>query len=142
MGKIAFVTGVSHHHSEIYSDIARQWALRELATAPYLYAAQLRGLLANRRRFKSVSELSDEDFLHGVYMALCDHFNGGCEIEDLTDEVCELLGLRPTGIPSRESVLREKREAARARREEQRLAQEAARRAQWEAQYARRDGHR
>jgi hypothetical protein len=124
MEQVWMISGVATDHC-IDSEIARAWTIRVLDDVPYLYANQLRGVIANRQRFTSVREMADEDFLHGLYLGLCDYFNGGCEIEDMTDEVCELLGLPLTGIKSSATLAREKRDAARAVREhEERLRRE------------------
>jgi len=129
------VSGIAHDHC-IDSEIARQWTVRELGSVPYLYANQLRGLIANRLRFETMRAMPMDAFLHGLYLGLCDYFNGGCELEDMTDEVCELLGLPLTGIKSNATIAREKRDAARAVRaqEEQRRREEQA--ARWRTIHA------
>jgi hypothetical protein len=74
-------------------DAAASWAQSQLAGAAHLSSKGLRGLIATKSRYASVAEMSDKDFLAGVYQGLCNHFNGGCEIEDMGDETRALLGL-------------------------------------------------
>jgi hypothetical protein len=82
---------------EVNSEIARQWATRNHfgrdGGIGYLYDWMLRGIIADRQRWASMRDIPEDDFLHGVYLALCDHFNGGCEIEDMSPTVADMLHL-------------------------------------------------
>lgn len=86
------MTEVIENVSEKNSEIARAWTVARLGNVPYLYAAQLKGVIDMKARFASVKDMDDKDFIWGVYLGLCDHFNGGCELEDMNAEVCGLLG--------------------------------------------------
>ena len=105
---MAMVEGIAYDH-HIDAQIARDWTISMLNPnedgrgAPYLYAHQLRGMIAARAHYHFVNCMRLDDFKWGLWLGLCDHFNGGCEIEDVSPECAILLGLsdpelvRPAG---------------------------------------------
>ncbi len=137
MARVIITSATAQRHDEINAEIVRNWAVRQLESVPYLYANQLRGVIESRKRWISIRDIPMDEFLHGLYLGLCDYFNGGCEIEDMTDEVCELLGLPPTGIKSQNQIARENREATRALREQEELKRREEQSARWRTMHAR-----
>jgi hypothetical protein len=97
MSDTFMIHGTATDPNEIDVEVARQWATRyhfgRDGGVPYLYDWMLKAVIDGRWRYKSVRDLNEDDFLHGVYLALCDHFNGGCEIEDISPVVADMLRL-------------------------------------------------
>ena len=94
MSDTLIIRGISETH-DIDCEIARKWVRARLEDVPYLYGWMLRALIKDRDRYRSVrtDAMSENDFLHGVYLGLCDHFNDGFDIEDMTTETRELLNI-------------------------------------------------
>lgn len=73
--------------------LARAWTLRMVGGCDHLPAIMLKGLLASKSRYTAVKDLPEKDFLDGLYLGLCDWFNDGFDIEDLSGTSRALLGL-------------------------------------------------
>jgi hypothetical protein len=79
--------------SEANISISRQWTIQHLEGANSLHSMMLKGLVANKDRYTLLKTMTDKDFLDGVYLGLCDYFNEGFDIEDLSDKSRAMLGL-------------------------------------------------
>ena len=89
---VMIATGTACSH-DVEIEYVRAWTLRILENAKYLHAKQLRGLIGHKSRYVFTRDMDEATFLHGVYIGLCDHFNAGCEIENMSEESCKLLNL-------------------------------------------------